>query len=376
MSLDREMVAQLLGISKVAEDPMEEKLDEAGREVASAALGATVGAAALAVTPMALDKAVEITNNAVLRNISNTLPKEQTHFAALAEKMGLSSPLFVHTGVENAEGGFSPAANIRREKGLVDDLRGRGASPAQIKHAKKHGAVYAHLGRGPEVIAHELGHKTVRARNKILSVLASPAANRYAPVAGMAAGGLMALAPQDAESWVVKTAPVAPLLAMTPILADEALSSIRGFKGMKDLGMFKPEVMKRARGNLIKMFGTYLLGAGAAAAPVVAATGIRLHGGRKRRKRLEEEVEKSKEAAFKEELSFLVEDRAKEKIAIVGAMTPSQRRGTSSLFSKAYKEDKDFRKAVNEVLPEKIVKMTSTPKRVRKKKLPASIKPR
>jgi hypothetical protein len=159
------------------------------------------------------------------------------------------------------------------------------------------------------------------------------------------------------------------------MLADEALSSIRGFKGMKDLGMFKPEVMKRAKGNLIKMFGTYLLGAGAAAAPVVAATSIRLSGSRRRMKRIEEEIEKSKEAAFNEELAFLVKDRAKEKRAIVSAMTPSQRRGASSMFSKAYKEDKEFRRVVNEALPKGVAELAAPPKKVRKKKLPSSIRP-
>lgn len=257
--------------------------------------------------------------------------KDAAPMEAIARKMGIEAPARVE------KGGYAYAApwQVKQVPKFQEDARKAGGE-ALVRQAKKGGIVYGPRG-GADAVAHELGHAANWAKNKGLSSLSTAGRIPILRKASLLAGGIMSVAPEDAESAIVKAAPLAPGVIWAPLLADEALASVRGYKGLKSVGKFSPQVLKKARGNLMKAFGTYLIGAAKWTAPVAAASAARIAYTRKKRKR-----EKTKEAAFNEELIGLM--------LVKKGGTAAFSRGVSSLFGHAYKEDEDFRQAVKDTL--------------------------
>jgi hypothetical protein len=60
-------------------------------------------------------------------------------------------------------------------------------------------------------------------------------------------------------------------------LGEEALASIKGYKGLKATGA-SPEELLQAKKNLAKAFGTYALGAASDVIPAAAASRAKLKG--------------------------------------------------------------------------------------------------
>lgn len=149
--------------------------------------------------------------------------------------------------------------------------------------------VMAPTKSGGEILAHELGHASLRGGKGVgrFSRLLGAAGNLRNPIMGFGAlgGTAMALAPEDPNSTVVKAAPYVTGAAMVPTLADEAVASLKGLKALKGAG-YSPEMLRAARWNLAKTFGTYGLAAGAAVLPVALAAYIR-------RRRAEEDALKA-----------------------------------------------------------------------------------
>lgn len=108
--------------------------------------------------------------------------------------------------------------------------------------------------KGAEMMAHELGHANIHRRKGLSRALL--AGRVGGPLAGMLAGGAM-LYGGDEGSTMTRAAPLAPVVGWAPTLADEGLSSIRGYKALKRVSGASPEALKRARRNLMKAFGTY-----------------------------------------------------------------------------------------------------------------------
>lgn len=280
------------------------KEDEEAKELA----GAAITAAGIMGTAGSLGANIGLGLSAMKGATPGSLPVE-----AVAEKMGIEAPLVVEADT------YAYARGSQVDDRAVGLLKAEGYSTQQIEKARRAGVILADTTRGPEFVAHELGHAANVKKNKVLSALSHRAL--YRPGLSAVVGGLMAVLPEDADSAVVKAAPLVPLVAQAPTLADEALASLRGFKGIKQLGQYSPQVLKKAKGNLMKAFGTYLAIAGVTTTPVAAASAYRTWGpgsGGKKSKG------KTKKAAYQ--------------------------RGMSSLFAHAYKEDEDFRKTVNQTL--------------------------
>lgn len=136
--------------------------------------------------------------------------------------------------------------------------------------------VTAPTRKGGEFLAHELGHASLRRGGKAARLLGNLSSLRGPLGAVGSIGGMAAaLAPEDDASTAVKLAPAIPAAAWAPTLADEAISSVKGYKALKNTGKYAPEVLRHARRNLMKAFGTYGLGAAAATAPIALASYIR-----------------------------------------------------------------------------------------------------
>jgi hypothetical protein len=236
---------------------------------------------------------------------------------SLAGKMGIEAPARAH--IEGGEKfSYLPPSGVRGD--VLRDLTSQGRSEAYIARAKRAGILVGPPKGRMGVAAHELGHAANAAKNKLLFSLAIT--SRKVPLIGMpgvgaVVGGIMAAAPEDANSWVVKAAPIMPVLFHAPVLADEALASIRGLKGMKALGTYSPQVLKKAKGNMIKAFGTYLLEAAALSAPVAGIAAARIATGNSKKK--------------------------KTASSAMGRLLPS-------VFAHAYKDDEDFRRKVNKTV--------------------------
>lgn len=153
--------------------------------------------------------------------------------------------------------------------GSVQDIKGLGL-PGYTEKAMKHlgedprPKIYS---RGsPGVVAHELGHAAGYFKNpKLFDLLATlyPIARK----AGAPIGALMASA-GDEGSAVVKAAPAVTALAFTPELLSEAAASYRAMKGLRSLGIYSPEELRRLSLSRLRSFGTYALPAAAMTLPI------------------------------------------------------------------------------------------------------------
>lgn len=282
----------------------EEEAEREAKALAGAAIAASgmVGGAAVLGVHHAVSKSLEKAPTQALG----------TSVDALALKMGIKPP---------ARAKYKKFAYLHpsRVKGKVLN-KFKNFTAGDLARARESGVILGPWQGRPESVAHEMGHAANAVKNKVLTALANTTRRMGAavPMAGAVAGGLMAIAPEDAESLVVKAAPLMPVLAYAPILADEALASVRAVKGMKAMGTHSSKVLRKAKGNLVKAFGTYLLDAAAMAVPVAAVAVGRVVGSTSK----------------------------KEKTAGVSAY----RRVLPSLFAHAYKEDEDFRKVVRNTL--------------------------
>ncbi len=284
--------------------------DKEARELA----GAAIAASGLVGTTAAI-----VGNAALGMSLAKNIIPGPHDVEAIAEKMGIESPLVVNDpALRETEYGYAKPSSI--DKKVQTALKNEGYSAAQIEKARRAGIIIGPTAtRGPEIYAHEMGHAANAAKNKILTAISDRRLYHAAVPASLIAGGLMAIAPEDADSFIVKAAPAVPVIAQAPVLAEEALASFRGFKALKSLGKYSPEVLKKAKGNMIKAFGTYLTTAAVTTVPVATASAYRTWGPDSGKK------------------------KGKKKTAGVG-------RGLSSLFAHAYKEDADFRDTVNRTL--------------------------
>jgi hypothetical protein len=119
---------------------------------------------------------------------------------------------------------------------------------------------------GQEFLAHELGHASMGRVRAAIGKLRIPLAG-----AGLL-GGLAALGSDD--NRVSKVAPWITAAGYAPTLGEEALASIKGYRGMKSLGA-SPEVLRAARSNLTKAFGTYGAIAAGTTLPIAVAAYLR-----------------------------------------------------------------------------------------------------
>jgi hypothetical protein len=154
-----------------------------------------------------------------------------------------------------------PKASVHEAKKWEQSMAmggGRGQA-----HAPKH---------SPEFLAHELGHLNLR-RNKVRGGLLT-AGRVLGGSVGSAAGGAMAAGGEEG-SKTVKLAPAVAAAGQMPTLADEAVSSIRGYKALKKTKAMNPAQLKAARRNLAKAFGTYGAAAALSTLPVAALSAMR-----------------------------------------------------------------------------------------------------
>jgi hypothetical protein len=230
----------------------------------------------------------------------------------IASKMGINAPARA-----TAKKAAYMSPRQFREGPYLQEAISNGVSKKEIDRALNYGVVVAPEYVSHGTLPHEVGHAANRVKNKVLRALSVTVRNSKSlmPLSAIA-GGIMTSAPEDAESLAVTMAPALPLLAYAPVLAEEALASVRGIKGMRDLGTYSPKVISQAKGNLVKAFGTYLMSAAAYAAPIAVLSAGRKWMGKK---------EKT-------------------------ASPLSYRRVLPSLFARAYKEDEDFRNVVRKTL--------------------------
>jgi len=114
---------------------------------------------------------------------------------------------------------------------------------------------------GPQFAAHELGHGRLwNKSDRLRKVLMGSRA--LAPLATL--GTTIGAGVADTDSKFSKAMPLAGLAATAPVLADEAYASLKGYGALKRIGS-KPAVLRTARRQLGKAFGTYGLGIAAPA---------------------------------------------------------------------------------------------------------------
>jgi Zn-dependent membrane protease YugP len=282
----------------------DEKDEREARNLAGAAIAAAgmLGGAGMLGLKEALHSSLDRAPRVALGSIDD-----------LAAKMGIEAPL---RAVDNKRFYYVYPDSIKGK--LLQEMVRHGVPKSEIDHARRAGVVAGPAVWRQGVDAHEVGHAVNYSKNKILTALSrtSRTIGKAPLVAGAMVGGLMVAAPEDAESWAVKAAPAMPILFHAPVLADEALASVRAFKGMKGLGTYSAKTLKQAKGNLVKAFGTYLLQAAAVSAPVAALSIGRVMQSKKEKK----------------------------------ASAAVYRRMMPSLFARAYKEDEDFRNTVKRTL--------------------------
>lgn len=127
--------------------------------------------------------------------------------------------------------------------------------------------VIAPKARAEEITAHELGHSTLRKSELAermwgLGRLASPV--------GTLGGVLLAGLGRPGLGTAVAAA------SQIPTLVDEGLASVRGLKGLEAAGATEEE-LTQAKRNLLKVFGSYGVGAmGLAAMPAAFSAGTKL----------------------------------------------------------------------------------------------------
>ena len=97
-------------------------------------------------------------------------------------------------------------------------------------------------------------------------------------------GAALSIGAEDPDSGWATAGPVLAGASQLPTLADEGVASLRGYRALKSSGQYSPQVLAKMRGNLMKAFGSYGLGAAALTAPAAAALYLR-----RRMKRKEEE---------------------------------------------------------------------------------------
>ncbi len=296
----------------------EEKAEREAKALAGAAISAAglAGGIGLIGLKEALHKSLAAAPRSVLGPIDS-----------LAAKMGIEAPVRAIGPPGDNRFGYLYPSDVKGKR--LQELIRQGRPAEEIARAKRVGMVVGPVLEPSGAVAHEVGHAVNNAKNKILTALARTGRLIGGPTVGAVVGGVMSAAPEDAESWVVKAAPALPILFHAPVLADEALASVRAVKGMKSLGTYSPKVLKKAKGNLVKAFGTYLLQAAALSTPIAALS-----------------------------VGRVIEGRRKKKTASASAAG----RILPSLFARAYKDDEEFRKAVNKKVKDTL---STDPNRIR-----------
>lgn len=109
--------------------------------------------------------------------------------------------------------------------------------------------------QGAEFLAHELGHVSRKPVSNALFNADVVGTRQVLPLAGGAAGTMMALR-GERGSLSTRIAPLVSLAGSAPMLYDEARASIRGYKALKALGL-KPTELSVARRKLLHALGTY-----------------------------------------------------------------------------------------------------------------------
>jgi hypothetical protein len=167
----------------------------------------------------------------------------------------LAKKLLVKSLVSDIEKGDYPSLSKRNIKKLVDILKIE--KPLKIEHTTlvPHYDPFSHTVRlspifknPPEVIAHELGHASAGTLRRAL-LFNLPIAKSL-----QIAAPFIALV-EDPDSNLSKYAPTIAAAGTVPVLAEEAIASIKGYKALKQLGKIPPGAV----GRLSKAFGTYLL---------------------------------------------------------------------------------------------------------------------
>jgi hypothetical protein len=141
----------------------------------------------------------------------------------------------------------------------------------------------------PEFAAHELGHASIRGGSKTGPVQRAIGKalmlRNLISMGGGLGGAALAVGADDPDSGLATAGPILAGASQLPTLADEGVASLRGYRALKSSGKYTPEVLSKMRGNLMKAFGSYGLGAAALTAPAAAALYLR-----RRMKRKEEEA--------------------------------------------------------------------------------------
>jgi hypothetical protein len=195
----------------------------------------------------------------------------------LKKSLGVPEALHFNTGnFSNAmaipSGGTLPKFMRPLEKMLYE---GKGLHYSDVEKAinSVSGGAFA-PGRNPEVVAHELGHLSLR--NNPLGKLLVGKGRALGPLLG-AVGSTYMMSDKDPESWKVKAAPLAMLAGITPVLADEYLASKKGLNAIKKVLPRLAPHTGLMRGNLRNALGTYgSVMAGLGVLPIAAASASRV----------------------------------------------------------------------------------------------------
>ena len=267
-------------------DEPEHKQQAIGEVLREAAPAAAVGVAA---TPLAMLGAHGLVNSLETSNVR--VPKN------LAKEIGYTS--FKWRPIQNPEesmvlipsnaptsavGSFIGRSKLRVErpiasgKSLSTDIAA--AASALERGATERGhsnipVVYAPR-TNPEFFGHEVGHLRNMPESRAGRALYDVATHAGLPALTGIGGLAMALNP-DVESPTVPLAPAVAGAGQVPKLFDEGMASIRAYRALKGMSRYTPEQLAVMRGNLMKAWGTYGLGAAAAVAPIAAIAAWRRH---------------------------------------------------------------------------------------------------
>lgn len=183
-----------------------------------------------------------------------SLPVIGTGLGTVAANTVFDLPLAIHIRKE------SPYALSKREiNKLIDILKIRkplyvdfNSSIAKKFHSpaydsRTHTIHLPHSKVSAEYVAHELGHASAN------SLIRRAIQRGYPIFAGMTVGAPIISIAADPDSKVSKYSPVIAVVGATPILTEEAIASIKGYKALKRIGKIPPNALL----NLAKAFGSY-----------------------------------------------------------------------------------------------------------------------
>lgn len=238
------------------------------------------GAAALGVIPGAALAVSQLSTAKMISNLENVKAMDPVMRGKLRRAMGgehvphlrphYTDPYTLQRARSGAFIGGSGTPDVAVNP-ILDALeKERGVPYLNAKDAKKPfadprlraklraGFLYGDL-KAPEIFAHELGHATGWKGLHKLQPYSRGAMMLGGPVSTAVAAGMADPNKGYGESVLRGglTGGATGLLMSSPALAEEARASLRAMKALKAVGA-SPELIRRARGNLLNAFSSYL----------------------------------------------------------------------------------------------------------------------